>query len=257
VQVRPGGLVEDNLLVQNAIALMFGGGTNPEPEGVTGTVRRNVILDGRDLQAGSPRGWGMWLLNITQATIESNLIAHNVHGTWPFPLTFDRANGWEGNTRGVENTVYWNNVVYAWNGGSRFTGSLEQTVNVQLIRNRFQNEITLDPLIIHDQASSTGGVYSALNLCDAIAAPNAWMQRAGAPLSLPQWMGFVNDATSTAQRVAFPDPSRTIGTYQLSLGGIPTVLAFMTEARQQSKSTWRTQYTAGAVNDYIRAGFGL
>ena len=61
----------------------------------------------------------------------------------------------------------------------------------------------------------------------------------------------------SAQRVAFPNPSRTIGTYQLSLGGIPTVLAFMTEARQQSKSSWRTQYTAGAVNDYIRAGFGL
>jgi hypothetical protein len=257
VQVRPGGLVEDNLLVQNAIALEFGGGTNPDLQGVTGTVRRNVILDGRNLQPGSQRGWGLWLSNITQSTIESNVIAHNVHGQAPFPLTFDRANGWSGNTRGVENTVFWNNIVYAWNGGSRFTGSLAQTVNVQLIHNRIQNEITLDPLIVHDQASSTGGVFSAINLFDALAAPNVWMQRAGAPLSLPQWMALVSDGSSLAQQVAFPDPSRTIGTYQLMLGGTPTILAFMLEARQQSRSSWRTQYTAGAVNDYIRAGFGF
>jgi hypothetical protein len=32
---------------------------------------------------------------------------------------------------------------------------------------------------------------------------------------------------------------------------------FVTEARQQSRLRWRTQYTAEAVNGYIRAGFGL
>ena len=83
------------------------------------------------------------------------------------------------------------------------------------------------------------------------------MQRVGMPLSLPQWMGLVNDGSSIAQQVPFPDPSRTIGTYQLSLGGVPTILAFLTEARRQSRSNWRMQYTAGAVGDYIRAGFGF
>jgi hypothetical protein len=31
----------------------------------------------------------------------------------------------------------------------------------------------------------------------------------------------------------------------------------MTEARKQSKQNWRVQYTAEAVNDYIRDGYGL
>jgi hypothetical protein len=33
--------------------------------------------------------------------------------------------------------------------------------------------------------------------------------------------------------------------------------AFAIEARKQSRLNWRTQYTAEAVNGYIRAGFGL
>jgi hypothetical protein len=52
------------------------------------------------------------------------------------------------------------------------------------------------------------------------------------------------------------DPKRTVGTYNASLGGLPTSSAFLTEARKQSKDYWRPQYTASAVNNYIRAGFG-
>jgi hypothetical protein len=257
LQMRPGGVVEDNLFLHNAIAIMFGGGTNPEPQGVSGVVRRNVILDGRDLQPGSARGWGLWLLNITSATIDSNVIAHNVSGHAPYPITFDSANGWMGNFRGVEHTGLWNNVVHAWNGYSRFVGSAAQTIDVELIGDRFQNEITLDPLLQHDQAGSTSGVASAINAFDALAAPGAWMFRGGLPLSLAQWKGLVGDSTSQASAVAFPDPTRTIATYQLSIGGLPTLDAFLAQARMQSRGYWRTQFTADAVNAYIRAGYGL
>jgi hypothetical protein len=55
----------------------------------------------------------------------------------------------------------------------------------------------------------------------------------------------------------YPDPNRTVGTYNASLGGSPTLLGFLAEARKQSKDNWRPQYTAEAVNIYIRAGFGI
>ncbi len=252
IQMRSGGIVENNLFLRLPIAVLLGGGMIPEPQGVTGTIHHNVMLNGGDLQAGSPRGWGMVLANLTQATIDSNVIAHNVSGHAPYPVTFDVAL----NGRGVENTLFSNNIIYAWNGYSRFKGTAAQTVNIQLLGNKLQNEITSDPLIVHDQSGSTNGVISANNIFDAIAAPNAWM-RAGANLSLAQWKALVNDTTSVAQQVVFPDSTRTIVTYQLSIGGTPTLPAFLTEARNQSKSNWRTQYTAGAVNDYIRAGYGL
>lgn len=55
----------------------------------------------------------------------------------------------------------------------------------------------------------------------------------------------------------FPDPTRTVGSYHGTIGGTATLVAFMAEARLQSKDNWRPQYTANAVNNYIRAGFGL
>lgn len=53
----------------------------------------------------------------------------------------------------------------------------------------------------------------------------------------------------------YPDPTRSIASYNASLGGASTLAAFLAEARLQSKDNWRPQYTAAAVNSYIRSGF--
>jgi hypothetical protein len=252
MQVRCGGDVEGNLCLKNAISILFGGGQHPDPNGVHGSVRENVVLDGNDLQAGSPRGWGMNFENVGQALVERNVVAHNVNGHAPYPVTFGVAS----NGAGVHNLDFQNNVVFDWNGVTRFTGNLSQTVNVYLTNNKFQNEITTDALIVHNQSESTAGVYSSGNAFNSIASFGSWMQ-AGNNLSLSQWMPLVHDTTSVAQDSPFPDPNRTIATYHQSIGGQASIEAFMTAARLQSKSNWRTEYTAQAVNDYIRAGFGL
>jgi len=52
------------------------------------------------------------------------------------------------------------------------------------------------------------------------------------------------------------DPDRTVGRYDTDiLGGDGTIESLMTEARKQSRFNWRPEYTADAVNDYIREGF--
>jgi len=257
IQLRSGGLMEDNLFLHNAIAMQLGGGTEPEAQGITGTVRFNVVLDGRDLQVGNPRGWGLTMSNVASATVDSNVIAHNVSGTGPYPLVFDVANGWQGNTRGVEDTLFTKNVVYAWNGSSRFTGTAAQTVGLRLTGNKIQNGITPDPLFFHEQPDSTNGIDSEDNVFHSIAVPGAWMQIGGSYVSLTGWMALVGDTTSTAETYAFPDPLRTIETYSVSIGGLPSRAAFLREARRQSKSFWRDEYTAHAVDEYIRAGYGL
>ncbi len=55
----------------------------------------------------------------------------------------------------------------------------------------------------------------------------------------------------------FPNPERSVETYMETLGETPTLEAFLAEARQQSRANWRRKYTAKAVNDYIREGFGV
>lgn len=55
----------------------------------------------------------------------------------------------------------------------------------------------------------------------------------------------------------YPNPTRTVETYNASLGGASNLTAFLDEARKQSKDNWRPQYTAAAINKYVRAGFGM
>jgi hypothetical protein len=54
----------------------------------------------------------------------------------------------------------------------------------------------------------------------------------------------------------FPDPERDIASYTAMLGFDGSMTSFMYEARQQSRFYHRPEFTAEAVNSYIRAGFG-
>jgi len=55
----------------------------------------------------------------------------------------------------------------------------------------------------------------------------------------------------------FLAPKRTVGGYYGSIGGSPaTTAGFLAAARLQSKNNWNPALLAGAVNNYIRAGFG-
>lgn len=55
----------------------------------------------------------------------------------------------------------------------------------------------------------------------------------------------------------YPDPDRDLESYLSTLGETPTFEAFLAAAREQSRSNWRPELTAAAVNDYIREGFGV
>jgi hypothetical protein len=81
-----------------------------------------------------------------------------------------------------------------------------------------------------------------------------WFSLAGATRSIDQWQAQVEPTLLNA-RVNYLDPDRTAASYNATLGGSSSLTAFLTEARKQSASNWRTQYTTGPVIDYIRAGF--
>ena len=69
-------------------------------------------------------------------------------------------------------------------------------------------------------------------------------------------MGSSNAISSNeVDQSGYTDPNRNIDTYSYSIGRTATLASFMTEARKQSKDNWRAQYTAAAVNTYIRNGF--
>lgn len=56
---------------------------------------------------------------------------------------------------------------------------------------------------------------------------------------------------------AFPAPTRSVGSYFGTQGQTATLAAFLAWHRSRSRGTWTAAYGANAVNNYIRAGFGL
>ena len=55
--------------------------------------------------------------------------------------------------------------------------------------------------------------------------------------------------------VVFEGPPRNIKTYMASLGLEPTVEAFAAECAKQNIKQWRSEFTAQAVNSYLREGY--
>ena len=71
--------------------------------------------------------------------------------------------------------------------------------------------------------------------------------------------GDSSNVTSSNQinQTGYLDPSRSVESYNASLGHSADLNAFLAEARLQSKDNWNPQLTADAVNNYIREGFGV
>jgi len=98
----------------------------------------------------------------------------------------------------------------------------------------------------------TTGISVTNNIfCDLQGRP-AMRNASAANITTPNIIGI-----NTCNNLGFSDPNRTVGTYDTTLGGPGTFEDFMARARLQSKGNWNTALTAAAVNDYIRAGFGV
>jgi hypothetical protein len=253
LQLRPGGAVINNLFVRNSIAMLVGGGNNPEPGGVQAMVFGNVILDGKDIDAANPRGWGMVFANIASGTVAFNVVASNVLGGQPVAMVLDGDHvGDTSASIGIHGLRIDRNVIYAWDGGVYVEGDDVEVTDIEFRGNDVQNPTTRQPLLEHREAASTHGFTSVANRFFA-AVPQCAI--GAVPRTIAFWKVQVGDSTSAVQPAVYPDPDRSVASYHARIGGAASLEAFLEEAREQSWSRWRTRYTAAIVNRYLRRGF--
>jgi hypothetical protein len=84
VQLRPGGEIRGNAFIGNAIAGFAAKRAS--------SIVDNVVLRGRDIDAGNRRGWGLSVVNVPSAVITGNVVANKDAGVgagWPYELQFD------------------------------------------------------------------------------------------------------------------------------------------------------------------------
>ena len=246
VQLRSGGVLDDNLFLNVPLAGFIGG--------AGGWMSRNVVLGGADISSSLPRGWGLEVNTHQAVNVTDNLVANKSLGVGsgmayrlpaksPEPIQ--------------PNSLFAGNVAYGWTGTAlHIAGEPTYQGHWLLEQNQLLQLDTSAPLIRIDNPPEDDDTIRWFgNRYGGEPAGQASVRIGAANYSLPQWLALTG-GSEMAPRDAFPDPERGIETYQASLGEEPTLVAFLASALEQSRSNWRPEYTAAAVNNYIRAGFG-
>lgn len=239
-QLRPGGLLENNLFLKNPLAAFM----SYSPS----IARNNVVLDADSIDQNLTRGQGLEFLNCYQALAEGNIVAHKP----------DKRNGQEGlafypeGRQGIPAPtvgVFRHNIVYDWAGPAFFIVSSPAGLYA---RDNFFEQKDEPDVFIKDWKSQF--VFQNNHYSSQLAEPFRIGEKY---MDLSGWMAATGEKPNSAP-ARFVDPSRDIASYARSIGLKDASLeGFLNAAREQRRGHWDSRLTAAAVNDYIRAGFAL
>jgi hypothetical protein len=271
LQARGGGTISDNLFFRDAVGMSFGlvnGGDNAKIGGVEGIISNNVYLESKNIGT-SIRGYALEITNTKPGgttAFRNNIIAHVTSGAASDAIQIGYGQPLDPNSAiGVNDLSIVGNTIYEWPpvyispnlvpGGTGYTA----LKNLSFTNNDFQyltSQYPNDPIIFHGPAFSSANESFAGNRYMSSLSKASWFSVASAPTSWDTWHTTV-DTTGADIQASYPDSNRSVGSYNASLGGTASSDAFLAKAKTLSKYNWDDRYTAHAVNDYIRAGFGI
>jgi hypothetical protein len=257
-QSRGGMRIENNFFYQGYLS-QAGHGGYPDSYGPTGTFKNNVFQRFRGRNTSDNRGqpgWGMQLGSGANGVEVSGNIVTNAQydGSYAFKLT--GTVGWPCATLTfhypTRNNLIFNNIFDS--GSAPAAIDIEDGVDADVLEcSEWQypgltnNNITNNTIINANRVVSRYAPYASAvgTTHDTVISNNpVYSSRAEAKAAL-----------------GWPDPDRTLRSYVQFIGDTVTTddgfLEFFREAKLQRKGNWRPAYTAKALNDYIRAGFGI
>lgn len=238
---RRGAHVDNNLHVRSGIG--FGGGGSSTIDFVQSANAVNNVF----MQSASIR-----LTNIDGALIQNNIFTDPVAVTGALTVIYA-----EGGTavKVAKNQEISHNIIYGFRApGSTGRGIQHRLVDVEnvSVHNNDIQMVTGSSDLMEAVGLNMSGIRYYDNRYYSTHPANSWFSTG----SLNGWIAHSGETGAQAIQVSYPDPSRTIRSYNVSLGGNADTEEFMNEVIQQSRHNWRPEYTACAVNNYVRDGFG-
>jgi len=248
LSVRSGGEIDNNLFLQNDQVLVGGWG------GSGGSIQSAYISNNVFLESSITAGDGEFsirLINIDGGEVKDNIWTDNTNlGTSSYAVKFSGDEG----VYIAKNIEIRDNIIHDWAGGPvdgrgiHYPGGFEVD-NVVITNNDIQMVSGSDDLISHS-GSFNGFTYSDNTYYTTA---SNWFNPGG---TFENWVSQSGETGAEAVQVTYPDSARTLKTYGVSLGGNPSTQDFIDKALEQARHSWDSDYTAPAVNNYIRAGFG-
>ena len=222
LQARSGGIVENNLFLNNPIGMSFGyvNGSPITPGGVSGRISGNVFLGSRDI-SGSPRGWAMEISNTKPGggtLISNNIIAHDTQQT-PNTAAIWLSYGSDvtnvAQAVGINDLTIEKNIVYDWysalglNAGLVPGGVGATALNGLSIRNNEFSQMISSLIVEHDSPFGPLAESWQGNTYSDDSNPAGWFSLQSISTSLATWMSRV-DPMASSLAPGYADPSRNI-----------------------------------------------
>lgn len=263
IQARGGGTIENNLFVGNPVAALIGNGSTVTPGGVSGKISGNVFLEARDINGGA-RGWAIEAGNLKNggnSVISDNIIAHDTQNR-NAAIKLETAGGATNASQGVgiNDLTIERNIIYKWYQGLSiasaydFGGSGSAGINDLVVRDNEFQRTSSQKIVNQPQAFDASEETFNDNLYYNTSASSGWFSVGQKVTSFDTWKNTI-EPTAQNQQAQYPDPDRTMATYNASLGGANSRAAFNAAVRLQHKADWDGRFTARSVIAYVRAGF--
>jgi hypothetical protein len=267
LQARSGGVIENNVFLDNPIGLTFGvvKGASVMAGGVTGSITGNIFLGTRDIN-GLDRGKALEMGNTTpgvQTLVANNIFAHaNEEYGSDFAMLLSYAGDTSTNgemAAGLNDVTLEDNIVYRWSKGLRFDpnfvpgGKGRFGLNrVTIRRNAFQ-KLNNAKMVYHESRLDPAHEKWEGNRYDAPPDDISQVFVEGQWITLNQWHPAY-DPSGAVTAAPYADPERTADSYALA-NGLDSRFELLDEMKANSSQLWRPQFTATGIIDYIRAGF--
>ena len=269
-----GALVYNNLIFEGEVGISMGYGASTVLTGSAFTafkIDNNVLLQvDRDNPTKRGLGWGIDIQNVSESYFTNNIFSQfdTLPGGNTYAFDIDRANP---NIVASGNTIQ-DNLIYQ-DAGEAFVLDAGPTFsNIKIQNNTIQNtglptqsQVNYDPLMYLESDNSlapysfsgdtyyNAGPYNSNNSNNGF----AFIDTGDILDTYNQWLTQSGETGSQIKQITYPDPNRTLESYDASLGGATSFNPILAAIRSQSRATWNPAYTAEAINDYIRNGFNI
>ena len=245
-------LIEDNLYVEGEIGISAGGNTdyNTGPRWEDVKIKNNVMLAiGRKRPTNRYLAWYIDAQDWQGGLICGNYLLNNDNKEVTNILGID-ISGHSSNVDVNNNTIagLYKNSLTANSGAIRLRGNTFSNISVA------GNKIQLtDSKIRPIWAESLTGLTFSDNTYYSQADESEWFGVDDESYGLQEWSIISGDTGSISSQLYFIDPVRTIETYSSSLG--MSYDEFVSKLTIRSVEIWGKEFTAEAVNAYIKDGY--
>jgi hypothetical protein len=232
--------IDNNFMYDGEIGISAGGNATGDFRYTDVVIKNNVFSEiGKSNNTGRSFSWALDIADNDRSLIENNYFLHQPWYTNSFGISMSSPS--------LRDTTVRNNIFYNINGNALSVTPKTLWSNIKVIGNTFASPVTGACLVKHTGDFTTVTYSNNQYASDALCVGSTRQ-------TLAQWKASSGETSATQFTGIFSDPSRTLASYAATQG-YSTVDAFLKAAQSQGRLTWKNNFTATTINQYIKSGF--